>query len=260
MTPYYEDSAVRIFLGDCREMIPDMAADAVVTDPPWNMGYFKDDNKQWLEYRNWLCSLKDSCEQVAIGQTWFLSTKSIPYVASLFEGYVPFASVKNFSQMTPKSLPNCWDIAFIKSSNYSGNGRNWFLSNTAGMLQERTEHPTPRGLDVMLFVIGMHKWGTILDPFMGSGTTLVAAKSLGRKAIGIEIEEKYCAIAAKRLQQEYLPLTQPIDGSKILQDEMFSEAQAQRGNKAENLSSEQGAIANRICETKTQPNAEEVIS
>lgn len=194
-----------LYLGDCLEILPTLSkVDAVVTDPPWNMGYFENDSGPWPEYRTWLESARVRCETVADGQAWFLSTKSIPYVAHCFEGYTSFASVKNFSQMTPKSLPNCWDIAFIRSTKYKGNGRNWYLCNTAGMLKDRTEHPTPRTVDVMEYVVGMHDWHKILDPFMGSGTTGVACANLGRKFIGIEIEPKYFDIACKRIETAYL--------------------------------------------------------
>ena len=69
-------------------------------------------------------------------------------------------------------------------------------------------HPTVKPLSLVskYVEIGSAEQGLILDPFMGSGTTLVAAKQLGRTTIGIELEEKYCEIAAKRLQQEYLAL------------------------------------------------------
>jgi site-specific DNA-methyltransferase (adenine-specific) len=72
---------------------------------------------------------------------------------------------------------------------------------------EATGHPTQKPEDLMKELIELRKGvSTILDPFMGSGTTLRAAKDLGRRAIGIEIEEKYCEIAVKRLAQEVLPL------------------------------------------------------
>ena len=78
-------------------------------------------------------------------------------------------------------------------------------------IPEERFHPTQKPLAVMLWAIQQPKetCELILDPFMGSGTTLRAAKDLGRKAVGIEIEERYCEIAAKRLGQEVLDLPSP---------------------------------------------------
>jgi len=67
-------------------------------------------------------------------------------------------------------------------------------------------HPNQKPVSLMAYLASKHPAQTILDPFMGSGTTLRAAKDLGRSCIGIELEEKYCAIAVQRLRQEVLPL------------------------------------------------------
>lgn len=193
-------------LGDCLELmktLPDGGVDAVITDPPWNMGYFEDDDKSWGGYAGWLDGVKKECERISSSGVWiFQSTKAIPYVAHLFDGWESFASVKNFSQMTKTKVPNCWDIAFYKvRSGYQANGRNWFVSNTAAMLRERTAHPTPRAEDVMNFIVGMFDWQTILDPFMGSGTTGVACVKLNRNFIGMEINPQYYEIAQRRIAE-----------------------------------------------------------
>ena len=74
---------------------------------------------------------------------------------------------------------------------------------------EASDHPTPKPLKLMRRLLGRCPHVTVADPFMGSGTTLIAAKECGRCAIGIEIEERYCEIAAKRLSQGVLYLRQP---------------------------------------------------
>ena len=90
------------------------------------------------------------------------------------------------------------------------------------------EHPSQKPIRLMRHLVGVFS-GTILDPFMGSGTTLVAAKQLGRKAIGIEIEEKYAEIAARRLEQEVLPFEHEEPRAEVqgsLLEGMASGAQA----------------------------------
>ena len=84
----------------------------------------------------------------------------------------------------------------------------WKTRGFNNTCSEYVGHPTQKPLKIIRRIIensSLENY-SILDPFIGSGTTLVAAKELGRKAIGIEIEEKYCEIAAKRLSQEVLPL------------------------------------------------------
>ncbi len=74
-------------------------------------------------------------------------------------------------------------------------------------------HPTPKPIGLILQVLHRLPCDLILDPFMGSGTTLVAAKRLGRRAIGIEIEEKYCEIAARRVEAERLTLFEHVEAT-----------------------------------------------
>ena len=91
------------------------------------------------------------------------------------------------------------------SGDYAGNkGHRSDVFTFAPARAAGSGHPTPKPLDLMKETLRMDAGGVILDPFMGSGTTVLAAKAIRRTAIGIEIEEKYCEIAAKRLSQEVL--------------------------------------------------------
>jgi site-specific DNA-methyltransferase (adenine-specific) len=101
-----------------------------------------------------------------------------------------------------------WELIYIRGDEWSGKRDEGVLRGDVVVSWESKGrvHPHEKPVWILSHLISKHTPGMILDPFMGSGTTCRAAKDLQRKSIGIEIEEKYCEIAAKRLAQEVLPL------------------------------------------------------
>ena len=192
MTPYYDDGRCVIYHGDCRDVLPGIAAEIVVTDPPYGVSYrqprtqaaVRGDDTAWAFVRPTVpfvvWGANNSPDYADCG--WLVWDKK-RYGRDLF-GDGELAACSEFRGI--QILPSRWDRQ---------HGDGWTGS-----------HPTEKPVHLMEWCLSFVPLGLILDPFMGSGTTLLAAKNLGRKAIGIEIEERYCEIAAKRLSQEVLEL------------------------------------------------------
>jgi DNA modification methylase len=219
MVPYYDEGVITIYLGDCREVLPTLAADVLVTDPPYgvNLGVSKDmrGGAHGLAKMSY-ASYEDTYENfvnVIVPSLAFALTRvkrggvfSGPHLqeqpkASVIGGiFCPMAQGRHqwgFKTFHP--------ILFYGVDPELNKGARPNVVQL-GAQAEANDHPCPKPLVWMRWLVARVSLGTdvILDPFMGSGTTLRAAKDLGRKAIGIEIEERYCEIAAKRLQQEVL--------------------------------------------------------
>ena len=195
MTPYYSDDLVTIYHGDCREWMPE--ADVIMTDPPYGIGW-----ADWDHERPDIASIIGSrpalvwggnyyADQLPVSESWFIWVKR------------PVVGFDN-DPRTYATVEMAW-------SDFGGKPRIrnhvWDGGKRAGDSSNRKFlHPTQKPLEIMRWCVSESPKGTILDPFMGSGTTLRAAKDLGRRAIGIEIEERYCEIAAQRCRQEVLGL------------------------------------------------------
>jgi len=216
--PYYQDDAVAIYNADCREAVEKLGGfDAIITDPPygigWSRGPWNDSPEMYDDLMKWLI---ETCQlRVVIGWVFiFQAMKNCAMWHRWFpEGWRIYAACKNFVQRRPTGVWHSWDpVVFWKNGEAWKNqeegvvNRDWSLGNSAGAFGEKSGHPCPRRIEIMKHIVslGCAPGHLICDPFMGSGTTLRAAKDLGRKAIGIEIEEKYCEIAAKRMSQEVL--------------------------------------------------------
>lgn len=202
--PYYQDDAVTIYHGDCLKILPLVSADIAVTDPPYNASKsygLHDDAMGRDEYAAWCHDWFDLLPErriifPGVGNQWIWAAKEPKAVACWYKpgnpgGGGPF----QFCEWEPILL---WGVNFRL-------GDVFHFSIT--MQPDTGDHPCPKPLRLMRAVLNrLRTPGSIIDPFAGTGTTLRAAKDLGRQAIGIEIEERYCEIAARRMGQEVLDL------------------------------------------------------
>lgn len=255
MKPYYEDDAVTIYHGDCREVLPTLSdIGCVVTSPPYNLGRGLDDRPveamhdrpskarssrshrmsdsydehddalPLAEYKAWQQDVLSLCwrtlrndgsiyynhkPRVQAGRL-LLPTEFVPAEADLRQviiwdrvtmglSFVPAAYGSRHEWVLLMAKPEFR----LKSRSESVVGDLWrFTPET-----DNNGHPCPFPLDLPTTALRTADVrGPVLDPFMGSGTTLRAAKNLGLRALGIDRSERYCEIAAKRMGQEVLDL------------------------------------------------------
>ena len=195
---------VSLFLGDCLEVMKGLrSADAVVTDPPYGIGKATWDNVFPMD---WYAVAKTKAEMLCIITGSAQLRHTIPLVGNDF---VEVIAARNLNGMTysPIGFGN-WLAATIAGSKPRP-GITFFEFAVRGDIPD---HPSPKPIEYMrkLIVRLTNEGDTILDPFMGSGTTGVACVQTGRKFIGIEIDPDYFAIAEKRIAEARLQIRMPV--------------------------------------------------
>jgi hypothetical protein len=216
--PYYEQDGIVIYHHDSRdwEMWYRVCGDTVITDPVWPNASVplagSHDPEGLLARVMWSLRDRGDVKRVAV----HLGCDTDPRFLSVMPGEWPFFRVVSLelARVGYKGrLLMTGDIAYLFGTPPASRPGAHVIPGRcidADSKGQQSDHPCPRKLKHVEWLV---KWWSeptdmILDPFMGSGTTLVAAKNAGRKAIGVEIEERYCEMAARRLAQGVLPLSE----------------------------------------------------
>lgn len=222
MRPYYADESVTLYHGDCREITDWLTADVLVTDPPygigWKRGSIRGDNGH-----SGIANDADTSARDAALVTWGKSRPGLVF------GSFYAAAPAHRQVLIYQSPPDCgligstmgwrrdtspvfvvgdWPRRSAAWSSLYATVAPSVVSYAAARYRKDkgTGHPHTKPLDVMERLIEACPPGVIADTFAGSGSTLVAARNLGRKAIGVELDERYCETVARRLSQGCLPI------------------------------------------------------
>jgi site-specific DNA-methyltransferase (adenine-specific) len=216
--PYYQDDLVTLFHGDCLEVTEWLEADVMVTDPPYGVAWLtretyggKMNGKGAVREKNAVANDQNTSARDEVIRLWG-AKPFMMFGAWKIQRPEPIDSLliwhkagmppgpTNAAFMTQHEEIYVRGPGFKKSSPplrsvLTTNEHRPTAVVTAG-------HPTPKPIGLMETVIDRCIQGVIADPFAGSGATLIAARNLGRTAIGVELEEKYCELVAKRLSQQ----------------------------------------------------------
>lgn len=217
--PYYEADGITLYHGDCLEVTEWLSADVLVTDPPYGIdGHLSSGYKgrkppaghvRVNPKPGWDTTL--AARNAALG-LWGDRPAAVFGTPLRIDDPPAF---REFPLIWDKAMVGMGDVSFPWGRGYeliyvSGAGWTGKRESPAIRVQHdaqaatREGHPTPKPISLMERLIEKAPTGTVADPFAGSGSTLLAARNLGRPAIGVEIEERYCELIAKRLAQGVL--------------------------------------------------------
>lgn len=206
--PYYQDDTVTLYHGDCLELTEWLAADVLVTDPPYGMafqsGYRAETHAPIAGDRN--TAVRDRARAVwgnrpaAMFGTWRVPRPDGTKQVLIWDKRGVGPGMGDLSTAFGTSHEEVYLLGHW-AKRASRRGSVITTESSPSELTTRIGHPTPKPVGLMEILIASAAPGTIADPFAGSGSTLIAARNLGRRAIGVEIEERYCEIAARRLDQ-----------------------------------------------------------
>jgi site-specific DNA-methyltransferase (adenine-specific) len=213
MSLYYEDEYVQLHHGDCRAIRGWTTADVLVTDPPYGISWEPlalNDVKQKRESATAaIAGDEDTAVRDAVVDLWgnrpFMIFGSWRYPLPRKPSHrLIWHKLGRQPGITKAAwFPNDEEV-WVGGSGWVGSPSPTVITTTEQRGQEpgRVGHPTPKPIPLMEALIQKCPPGVIADPFAGSGATLIAARNLGRKAIGVELEEKYCELIVKRLSQQ----------------------------------------------------------